>query len=231
MDKGSLHPRERIRDFFASISSRYDLANHLLSAGCDFLWRRRAARLAASFRPARVLDLATGSGDLALDLERALPGSFLLGADFCPPMLVHAQRKGVRRLIAADGLRLPLADASFDLVTIAFGLRNMESWSGALKEVSRVLRENGRLLILDFSIPPPPLRWIYRPYLHRVLPLVAALVTGQRSVYQYLADSIEKFPSGEAMAALLEESGLHCREQISIQGGIVSIHLAQKRGT
>lgn len=228
MNDGSLHPRARIQEFFASIAGRYDLANHLLSAGCDFLWRRRTARLAATWSPRQILDLATGSGDLALDLAKACPGSIIIGADFCPPMLERARAKGVPRLVAADGLRLPFADAAFDLVTIAFGLRNMESWLGALREVARVLRPGGHLLVLDFSLPSPPLRWIYRPYLHRVLPAIASIVTGRRAVYEYLADSIERFPSGREMAGLLSEAGLQPIESIPMQWGIVSLHSAAK---
>jgi demethylmenaquinone methyltransferase/2-methoxy-6-polyprenyl-1,4-benzoquinol methylase len=226
---GSLHGGNEIRRFFASIAKRYDLANHLLSAGCDFWWRRQCARLVAKWAPAKILDLACGSGDLALALAAACPAATIVGADFCAPMLEIARRKGVKHLVVADALRLPFAEAAFDAATVAFGLRNMESWTGALREMARVLRPGGRLLILDFSVPPPPLRWIYRPYLHRVLPLVADLVTGQRAVYRYLADSIEEFPSGQRMRDLLTESGLQPLEQIPLQGGIVTIHTAEKR--
>ena len=184
-----------------------------------------------AWHPARILDLATGSGDLALDLRKCCPASLVVGADFCLPMLQRARLKGVPRLVAADALRLPFAESSFDAVTIAFGLRNMESWGGALQETARVLRPGGHLLVLDFSLPPAPLRWIYRPYLHRILPLVATLVTGRRAVYQYLADSIERFPSGAEMARLLAASGLALRSQHRFQGGIVSLHTAEKPAT
>jgi demethylmenaquinone methyltransferase/2-methoxy-6-polyprenyl-1,4-benzoquinol methylase len=226
---GSLHPAKRIQAFFAAISGRYDLANHLLSAGCDFLWRIKAARTVAAWKPGRILDLACGSGDLARELARACPGTLIVGADFCAPMLQKARAKGVGCLVVADALQLPFAAASFDAATVAFGLRNMESWGGALRELARILRPGGHVLILDFSMPTPPLRWIYRPYLHRVLPLVAALVTRQRAVYQYLADSIEEFPSGPAMYKLLGENGFAEPQATPLQGGIVTIHTAVAR--
>ena len=196
-----------VQTMFSAISGRYDLANHLLSGGLDFLWRCRAAGIVRQWQPGRILDLATGSGDLALTLRSACPGALVVGADFCPPMLQVARRKGLEHLVTADALRLPFAEGSFDVVTVAFGLRNMASWPGALSEMRRVLAPGGHVLILDFSVPPPPLRWLYRPYLHHVLPRVATLLTGQKAAYDYLGDSIEQFPQGAAMCELLREAG------------------------
>ena len=218
----------RVRTMFSAIAHRYDLANHLLSGGLDFFWRKRAAKIVQAWQPARILDLATGSGDLALTIRAACPGSFLVGADFCHPMLLRAQRKGLDRLVTADGLHLPFADASFDALTIAFGLRNMESWPRGLGEMRRVLRPGGHVLILDFSIPPPPLRWLYRPYLHHALPRLAALLTGEKSAYDYLGDSIENFPSGAAMCALLRETGFENPVSEPLSGGIVSLYTASR---
>lgn len=216
-----------IQRLFGSIAGRYDLANHLLSGGLDYLWRRRAARIIRGWEPRRILDLATGSGDVALTLRRHCPDAFIAGADFCVPMLREARRKGAGPVVAADGLALPFASASFDVVTVAFGLRNMASWAGALGEMRRVLRPGGHVLILDFSVPPPPLRWIYRPYLHRLLPAVAGLLTGQRTAYEYLGESIEKFPSGPAMCELLESAGLEQPRAERLTGGIVSLYTAR----
>jgi demethylmenaquinone methyltransferase/2-methoxy-6-polyprenyl-1,4-benzoquinol methylase len=214
---------------FGEIAGRYDLANHLLSGGLDFLWRRRAARMVQSWQPARILDLATGSGDLAITLRRACPGALVVGADFCPPMLSVARQKGLKYLVAADGLQLPFAEASFDAITIAFGLRNMASCPEALAEMRRALRPGGHVLILDFSIPPAPLRWIYRPYLHYVLPWVAALLTGKKAAYDYLGDSIEQFPHGTAMCALLAEAGFDRAAHQPLSGGIVSLYTAVRK--
>jgi demethylmenaquinone methyltransferase/2-methoxy-6-polyprenyl-1,4-benzoquinol methylase len=210
------------------IAQRYDLANHLLSGGCDFWWRRRAAKIVRGWNPVRVLDLATGSGDLALALGKACPGAAVFGADFCLPMLRNARRKGVMKLIQADGMNLPLADAAFDAVTIAFGLRNMESWQRGLAEIARVLRPGGHLLVLDFSIPRPPFQTLYRFYLHRVLPGLARLVTGDRQAYEYLGASIENFPAGGAMNAMIEAGGFADARCEPLTGGVVSLYTARR---
>ena len=215
-----------VRRLFGAIARRYDLANHLLSGGLDFWWRRRAAKTVRGWHPARVLDLATGSGDLALALARMCPDAEVLGADFCLPMLLAARRKGVANLVQADGMSLPLPDAAFDAVTIAFGLRNMESWQRGLAEIARVLRPGGHLLVLDFSIPRPPLRTLYRLYLHRVLPAFARLLTGDRGAYEYLGASIEEFPTGIAMNALIEAAGFSDARCEPLTGGVVSLYTA-----
>ena len=215
-----------VRAMFSAIARRYDLANHFLSLGMDWFWRCRAARIVRAWQPERILDLATGSGDLALSLRAACPRALVVGADFCLPMLVVAQRKGLANLVVADGLRLAFADGAFDVLTVAFGLRNMESWPGALAEMARVLRPGGHLLVLDFSVPPAPVRWLYRPYLHHVLPRLAALLTGEKAAYDYLGDSIEKFPCGPAMCALIEGAGFAGARCEPLSGGIVSLYTA-----
>ena len=213
---------------FGAIAGRYDLANHFLSCGMDFLWRCRAARLIRAWRPGRILDLATGSGDLALTLRSACPGALVVGADFCHPMLQVSRRKGLPDLVAADALHLPFAEGVFDVVTVAFGLRNMASRADALSETRRVLRPGGHLLVLDFSVPGAPIRWVYRPYLHHVLPRLAALLTGEKAAYDYLGDSIEQFPQGAAMCALLETAGFGDAEHRSLSGGIVALYTAKR---
>jgi demethylmenaquinone methyltransferase / 2-methoxy-6-polyprenyl-1,4-benzoquinol methylase len=177
-----------------------------------------------------VLDLATGSGDLALAIQRRLPEATIIAADFSPEMLSVAQRKGVRKPVLADALRLPFPDESFDCVTVAFGLRNMADWSLALREMSRVLRSSGHLLVLDFSLPVGPLRLVYRFYLHRCLPVLASLVTGQKAAYDYLGGSIEKFPSGDEMVRLIEQNGFALASAHPLTGGIATIYTAQKPG-
>ena len=217
-----------VRAMFSAIAGRYDFANHFLSLGLDFLWRRRAARIVRAWRPARILDLATGSGDLALSLRAACPEARIVGADFCLPMLLVAQRKRLGNLVVADGMALPFADGAFEVLTVAFGLRNMESWPGALAEMGRVLQPAGHLLVLDFSVPPVPLRWAYRPYLHHVLPRLAGLLTGEKAAYDYLGDSIEKFPCGPAMCALIEGAGFADAKCERLSGGIVSLYTARR---
>jgi demethylmenaquinone methyltransferase/2-methoxy-6-polyprenyl-1,4-benzoquinol methylase len=218
----------KVRGIFGAIAERYDVANHLLSGGLDFLWRARAVRMVKAWRPRSILDLATGSGDLALAMQKAMPAARIVGADFCLPMLRVAARKGLHPLVVADGTRLPFADGVFDAVTVAFGLRNMESWPGALREMSRVLGPDGNLLVLDFSMPRPPLAAPYRFYLHRVLPRIAALITGNRAGYEYLGESIEEFPSGAAMAGLIRGNGFVEASAMPLAAGIVSIYTARK---
>jgi demethylmenaquinone methyltransferase / 2-methoxy-6-polyprenyl-1,4-benzoquinol methylase len=215
---------------FGRIAQRYDLANHLLSGGADFLWRRRAARTVDGWRPKHVLDLATGSGDLALALQRRLPEATIVAADFSPEMLSVAQRKGVRETVLADALHLPFPNESFDCVTVAFGLRNMTDWNLALREMARVLRSGGHLLVLDFSMPVGTLRPAYRFYLHRCLPLLASIVTGQKEAYDYLGGSIEKFPSGAGMIQLIAENGFALASAHPLTGGIATIYTAEKSG-
>jgi len=220
---------EFVQETFSSIAGRYDLANHLLSGGMDFLWRSRVSRLVAAGRPSRVLDLATGSGDLAAALRKACPSAQVIAADFCLPMLGEARRKQVPCLVQADGLALPFRDAVFDAVTVAFGLRNMASWETALAEMHRVLSPGGLLVVLDFSLPPPgPLREAYRVYLHHVLPRIAGWATGRASAYEYLGESIEAFPRGSGMAALIETRGFQCEFPRKMCCGIVSLYVAMK---
>lgn len=214
---------------FGSIAPRYDLANHLLSCGVDFYWRKRATEIVAAWRPARIIDLATGTGDLALALQKKMPDAEIMAADFSEEMLAMAKRKGVRHTMVADAMRLPFPEGSFDCVTVAFGLRNMENYGGALREMGRVLKPGGHLLVLEFSLPGLPLlRGPYRFYLHHCLPLLGSLLTRRKSAYDYLGDSIEKFPNGEAMRELMEASGLANPAVEPLTGGIVTIYTAGK---
>lgn len=221
-----------VRGAFASIADRYVLTNHVLSLGIDVLWRRRVGRLVAAGGPRRVLDLATGSGDLAEAVGKACgPDTEVIGADFCAPMLRHARLRGLPKLVVADGMRLPFDDGIFDAITIGYGLRNMESWQGALKEMRRVLRPGGTLAVLDFSLPNWRLiRTPYRFYLHRILPTLGGWLTGNREAYAYLGESIERFPSGEAMVRLIESCGFGGARALPLWGGISSIYVATAEG-
>ena len=218
-----------VREMFGAIATRYDLANHLLSCGIDFYWRARAAKIVQSWHPHTIADLATGTGDLALALQKKLPDAELTGVDFLPEMLELARRKGVRRVVLADAMKLPFDDGSFDCVTIAFGLRNLENCAAALTEMWRVLNAGGRLLVLEFSLPTTPiLRAAYRFYLHRCLPLLGSFLTQKKSAYDYLGDSIEAFPSGDAMCELMRRTGYVSPSFERLTGGIVTIYTAAK---
>jgi len=217
-----------IQRLFARIAHRYDLANSLLSLGCDSLWRANVAAKVRRWTPADILDLATGSGVLAHEIKRQIPGARIVGADFCAPMLTVARQRGIKELVVADALALPFLDGRFDVVTIAFGLRNMASYEMALREARRVLRAGGHVVILDFSLPKPPLRPLYRLYLHYVLPIFAGWLTGEPDAYRYFGGTIEDFPKGEAMLELLRLCGLANCDAKPLTMGIVTVYTGQK---
>jgi demethylmenaquinone methyltransferase/2-methoxy-6-polyprenyl-1,4-benzoquinol methylase len=216
-----------IREMFGRVAKRYDQANRILSLGIDDHWRRCVGRLVARWRPQRILDLATGSGILAEELRRQNPQAFLVGADFCAPMLQVAKKRGLDHLVVADGMALPFADMTFDVVTIAFGLRNMVSLEDALRGILRILRPGGHVVVLDFSLPSGPLRPVYRFYLHFLLPRLAGFITGQPAAYRYLGQSIEQFPRGKAMLDLLNRAGFQNGEMQALTGGIVAVYHAE----
>jgi len=224
-----------VRDMFARVSHRYDLANHLLSGNIDRLWRARTVRRLRPIleRPdARVLDVCCGTGDLTLALERCGTRSRpILGSDFCHPMLVAAREKIARRtsralLFESDALHLPLADASLDLITAAFGFRNLVDYEAGLAEMRRVLRVGGTAAILEFSEPPgPAFRALYHFYSRRILPVIGGALSGHRDAYRYLPESVRKFPRAAQLAEEMRHAGF---TQVSFEyssGGIVALHL------
>jgi len=217
-----------VRDAFARIADRYVLANHVLSLGADVLWRKSMAARVSDKRPRRLIDIASGTGDLALEIQRRCPDCEVVATDFCSEMLDHAAKRGVRRTLVADALDLPFADASFDAATVAFGLRNMADYPSALREMRRVLEPGGHLWILDFSLPEGIFRAPYRFYLHRVLPRIAGILTGQRDAYEYLGGSIESFPSGKAMERLLASCGFEQPSSTALTFGVVSVYQAMR---
>jgi demethylmenaquinone methyltransferase / 2-methoxy-6-polyprenyl-1,4-benzoquinol methylase len=220
---------EQVRAMFGSIAARYDLANHALSCGLDFFWRRRVVDMVKRWSPHRVLDLATGTGDLALLLQDRLPDAEITGADFSAEMLEVARRKGLKRTTLADARQLPFADEAFDVVTIAFGLRNLPDWTDGLREMRRVIRHGGHLLVLDFSLPEQSLmRALYRFYLHRVVPFVGGFLTHRPEAYDYLGESIENFPRGPAMVELMAGNRFRGARAQPLTFGIVTIYTAEK---
>jgi demethylmenaquinone methyltransferase/2-methoxy-6-polyprenyl-1,4-benzoquinol methylase len=220
-----------VRELFSRVAHRYDFANHLLSGGLDFLWRKAVVQMVKPWKPARILDVAAGSGDLSLALQKAFPLAEVIATDFCAPMLDRAGEKGVQNRVLADAMDLPFPDDSFDLVTVAFGLRNMESWERALREMRRVIRPGGHLLILDFSTPIAPVLPFYRWYLHRILPTIAGWVTGAADAYAYLGDSIESFPSGKEMVRRIEGEQFRDTGHRPLSLGIATIYRGTKDGS
>jgi demethylmenaquinone methyltransferase/2-methoxy-6-polyprenyl-1,4-benzoquinol methylase len=217
-----------VRDAFARIADRYVLANHVLSCGADILWRKVVTARVGRLKPERLLDVASGTGDLALEIQDRCPGCEVVATDFCAEMLAHASSRGVAKTLVADALDLPFDEASFDVVTVAFGLRNMADYPAALREMQRVLKPGGHLVILDFSLPCGPLRPLYRFYLHKVLPRMAGWLTGQRDAYEYLGGSIESFPSGSGMTDLLASCGYENTCATPLTLGVVSIYQASR---
>jgi demethylmenaquinone methyltransferase/2-methoxy-6-polyprenyl-1,4-benzoquinol methylase len=224
-----------VRAMFGRVAHRYDLANHLLSANIDRHWRAHTVRRVRDvlLRPdARVLDLACGTGDLLIALERAA-GRQLTGSDFCHPMLTAARTKLGRAalrsvLVEADALALPLADASVDLITIAFGFRNLANYRAGLTEMRRVLRPGGVLAILEFSQPPNrAFAAFYNWYSRRVLPLIGGILSGTVEAYQYLPESVRKFPDTRQLAEMMSEAGFAPVDWEYLTLGIVALHIGR----
>ena len=225
-----------VRTMFARIAGRYDLANHLLSGGIDHWWRRHLVRAVHDAKPSDILDLATGSGDVAFALADSLPTTVrIMGMDFCQPMLDEAVKKqtlsprwAALEYRQGDGMALPLPDASVDAVTISFGLRNMADRHKSLTEMRRVLRPGGSLFVLEFSQPYWWFRPFYYAYLKLLLPLFAGFVTGDRSAYEYLGGSIEQFPARATLAAEISRAGFSTVNAVPLTFGIVAIHQARR---
>lgn len=217
---------QAIRGMFGRIAHRYDLLNRMLSLGQDLRWRRLVAARVATYAPARLLDVCTGTGDLALGLGGA---EHVYGSDFCLPMLDIARRKPGRAAprpswVAADALTLPLADAVIDVATVAFGVRNFENLERGLRELARVLRPGGRLLVLEFSRPRGPLGPLLRWWVRRVPPLVGRIVSGDAEAYRYLTASVEGFPEGGRLAMIMETTGFVDVQIRPLTGGVATLY-------
>jgi demethylmenaquinone methyltransferase/2-methoxy-6-polyprenyl-1,4-benzoquinol methylase len=218
-----------VRDMFGRIAPRYDLANHLLSYNLDRLWRRRTVKRVRAIldRPeARVLDICCGTGDLAVALRNGGKAR-VLASDFCHPMLQAATRKlpgGV--LFESDALRLPVRDSSLDLVTVAFGFRNLIDYDAGLREMRRVLRPGGMAAILEFSQPRSGFfAAVYHFYSRRILPRIGGLITGAPDAYRYLPESIRKFPDAPELADGMRLVGFTHVSFEYLTGGSVALHL------
>jgi demethylmenaquinone methyltransferase/2-methoxy-6-polyprenyl-1,4-benzoquinol methylase len=225
-----------VERMFSAIAPRYDLLNRLLSAGRDRAWRRRAVAATALPREGILLDVCTGTADLALEAARQFPDARIVGVDFSRPMLALGAAKIARarladrvRLEVAQTEALPFPDGSFNAVTVAFGLRNVPDRLRGLREMCRVLRPSGRAVILEFTTPPGALlRRAYLWYFHRVLPRIGRLVSGHPSAYSYLPASVADFPSPEDLAGWMRDAGLHDVSYNLLTGGIVAIHVGVK---
>jgi demethylmenaquinone methyltransferase/2-methoxy-6-polyprenyl-1,4-benzoquinol methylase len=222
----------RVREMFANIAPRYDLLNHILSANIDKRWRRRVVKKLKPLLPegGRVLDVGCGTGDLSIELfENTAAG--VTGIDFCAPMLKLAKTKAPElQFIEGDALRLPFAEASFDGLTIGFALRNLADVERGLRELLRVLKPNGTVAILEFSHPVnPAFASFVRFYNWRLLPWIGGFVSGSRGAYEYLPDSISKFPNQETLASMMRAAGFAEVSFENLSGGVAALHLGRRR--
>jgi demethylmenaquinone methyltransferase/2-methoxy-6-polyprenyl-1,4-benzoquinol methylase len=229
---------QRVNDLFATIAPRYDLINDLQSFGLHRVWKRRLIRLAEVRTGMRALDLCCGTGDVAFAL--ANEGAQVTGCDFSEPMLEVARRRLATRrnrnekilaFMRADALNLPYASETFDVVTIAYGLRNLADFRGGLIEMLRVLKPGGKLLILDFGKPDfEPWRAAYFAYLKLFVPVFGKIFCGNSATHAYILESLKKYPAQRGVAALLTELGCRDARIENLLGGVMSINTATKAG-
>jgi demethylmenaquinone methyltransferase / 2-methoxy-6-polyprenyl-1,4-benzoquinol methylase len=226
-----------VNRMFDRIAGVYDRMNRTMTAGLDRRWRERAADRAELEPGAHALDACCGTGDLALELARRVgPSGSVVGCDFSAPMLELARRKATEagvgwvRFEWADALALPYADATFDAVTVGFGVRNFADVDRGLGELARVLRPGGRLVILEITQPRrPPLSWFFSLWFDRAVPVLGALA-GDRDAYTYLPRSVKRFPGPDRLAAMVAAVGLERVRYLILAGGIIAIHSGVRRG-
>ncbi len=227
--------KEVVREMFDNISPKYDFLNHFLSFGIDRAWRSKLVRILSGYKPATVLDVATGTADLAIAIARLSPRK-IVGMDISGKMLEIGRKKltdkGLSKAITlqlADAEKIPFPNNSFDAVTVAFGVRNYENLELGLSEMIRVLRPGGVILILEFSHPGSfPMKQLYAVYSRYVIPLTGRLISGNNKAYTYLPESVAAFPSGKKFLDILNKLGMNNSRQVSLSGGIASIYQAEK---
>jgi len=230
----------RVRQMFGEIARRYDLMNHVLSGGTDIYWRSRTVRLVPPQGDAPILDVCTGTGDLALAYSKAAGGRVpVVGSDFTHEMLVLANRKRDKvvkegsapvSFLEADTQKLPFPDNTFQIVSVAFGLRNVSDTRAGLKEMARVCRPGGTVAVLEFSKPKGRLfGGIYQQYFRHVLPRVGQFFAkNKQDAYEYLPASVSEFPSGEKLTAMMDECGLHSSRYVPFTFGVCSLYMGTK---
>jgi demethylmenaquinone methyltransferase/2-methoxy-6-polyprenyl-1,4-benzoquinol methylase len=223
-----------MRKMFSAVAPRYDFLNHFLSVGRDIAWRKATAKALRHVleRPhSKVADLCCGTGDLAFELERYSSGR-VFGVDFCHPMLVLAKRKALRHstlFLEADTLALPFPEEFLDVASLAFGFRNLASCVRGLREIRRVLKLQGILAILEFSeVQGPVFGPFFRFYFRHLLPRIGTWISGVPGPYQYLHDSVSKFPNQQALSQLLSAEGFQNIRYLNFTGGVAALHLAEK---
>ncbi len=224
-----------VRDMFATIAPRYDLANRILTGGQDERWRRRAIALLHPSEHAHILDCCCGTGDMVFGLLRRNATSTVTGIDFCEPMLERAalrarrESRGDARFLQGDVMAMPFADDTFDGATMGFSLRNVEDVDATLREILRVLRPGGRFVSLDVSkAPNPTLKRLFDLYFYRIVPLVGGIVGGSRSAYTYLPNSLTHHPNAAALRDRFTRAGFAQAGYQPLMGGTIAIHYGTK---
>lgn len=228
--------KEQVTKMFDSIAPRYDLLNRLLSLGIDVIWRRIAIKKLLSIEPQSVLDVATGTGDVIIEIERQLSPARMVGLDISPGMLelgtkkIRAQDFAQKvEMIVGDSEDLPFTENTFDAITVAFGVRNFENLGKGLSEMHRVLKTGGKLMVLEFSHPKHfPFKQIYWGYFNHILPFFGKLVSKDSGAYTYLPESVKQFPDGEKFIEALRKAGYQNIERRTLTFGIASIYLGSK---
>lgn len=229
--------KEQVEEMFDNIAPTYDRLNHIMSLNIDRIWRRRVMRIIRRAKPQRIMDVATGTGDLAIAMARKVNEAQILGVDLSEEMLSEARKK-IKRLELEDRITLEKGDAenltmvaseSVDAATVAFGVRNFENIERGLSEIYRTLRPGGKLVVLEFSMPKNRLvRWVYRQYAHRLLPRIGGMISKDKQAYTYLPDSVEEFPAPERFAEILKGVGFKSVKLSSQSFGIAYIYDATK---
>lgn len=229
-----LSKKEQVAGMFDGIAARYDLLNHLLSMGIDKGWRRKAIREVAAINPKTILDVATGTGDLAIAAAKKLPDAQITGVDISVGMLEVGRKKMAAQglnitMLEGDSERLPFADASFDAVMCAYGVRNFENLEAGLRDMARVLRPGGKLAILEFSRPKAfPMSQIYNFYFKAILPTIGRLVSKHSSAYTYLPASVAVFPEGADFLEILKRAGFSKVAAWPLTFGITTLYTASR---
>lgn len=226
-----------VREMFSRISPKYDFLNHFLSINIDKSWRKLVSKKLKNIldrKDAVVLDVACGTGDLSVELQTNAVAK-IIGTDFCRPMLEIAATKNQKEnvsipYIESDALALPFADNSFDALTIAFGLRNLANWEDGLRELLRVLKTDGKLVVLEFSSPiVPGFRQVFQFYFKGILPKIGGIFSGSRGAYEYLSESVSRFPDQKNLAKMMREVGFFDVEYKNLTGGVAAVHIGVKR--
>lgn len=226
---------EQVAEMFDNISGKYDFLNHFFSLGIDKIWRNKVRNIVKNIPNSQILDVATGTGDLAIALSK-IPGTNIIGVDISNKMLEVGRQKVLRKKLEGrvdlrngDSLRLPFDENQFDLVTVAFGVRNFENIRQGLSEISRVLKPNGKIIVLEFSNPIKfPIKQLFNFYSRKLMPSVGKLVSKDSRAYSYLPESVQAFPTEDKFAKIIEESGFEDVTYENVSGGIAAIHVATK---